>query len=81
LNATAGDWHLWDDTYYFLKGDNYAYVQDNLSDASVATLRLNMMIYLDNSGKIIYSKGFDPELVEIFTNMFLEKQLLNNVYN
>jgi diguanylate cyclase (GGDEF)-like protein/PAS domain S-box-containing protein len=59
LNATAGDWSLWDDTYYFLKGDNDTYVQDNLSDASVATLRLNMMIYLDNSGKIIYSKGFD----------------------
>jgi diguanylate cyclase (GGDEF)-like protein/PAS domain S-box-containing protein len=59
LNATAGDWSLWDDTYYFLKGDNDTYVQDNLADASVATLRLNMMIYLDNSGKIIYSKGFD----------------------
>ena len=35
LNATAGDWSLWNDTYYFLKGDNDTYVQDNLADAFV----------------------------------------------
>jgi diguanylate cyclase (GGDEF)-like protein/PAS domain S-box-containing protein len=59
LNATAGDWSFWDDTYYFLKGENNTYIEDNLSDDSMATLRLNVMIYMDDTGKVIHSKSFD----------------------
>jgi diguanylate cyclase (GGDEF)-like protein/PAS domain S-box-containing protein len=59
LSATCGDWSFWDDTYYFLLGENETYIDDNLDNSSVATLKLNLLIYIDAKGQLKYTKGMD----------------------
>ncbi|GAK58137.1 multi-sensor hybrid histidine kinase [Candidatus Vecturithrix granuli] len=59
LNATAGDWAPWDDTYYFIQNHNEEYIQSNLSDATLTTLGINFMIFINLNGEIVYAKNVD----------------------
>jgi sensor domain CHASE-containing protein len=59
LNSTAGDWAQWDDTYAFIEGAYDDYVQDNLMNSTFAGLRLNLMLFIHSSGRIVFSKAFD----------------------
>lgn len=74
METLVTDWAVWDDTYTFMTDLNNAYVRDNLTDATLIYLRLNLMIFSDSSDKIIFSKALDldtkktvdipPELLE-----------------
>lgn len=65
LGATAADWSIWDDSYFFIQGDpEYAdYVDSNgLSDESVLTnLGVNAVIYLDSADDTVVRQDFDLE--------------------
>ncbi|WP_088225449.1 HD domain-containing phosphohydrolase [Desulfosporosinus sp. FKB] len=61
LRSTLLDWAKWDDTFNFIKDSNQAYIKDNLQNSTFTDLSLNMMIFLNNKGKIIYAKGYDLE--------------------
>lgn len=59
LNATVGDWAGWDDTYRFIEDHNTAYIKANLtSDSSFLVNSLNLILYIDASGRIVYGKGY-----------------------
>jgi len=59
LGAVAEDWATWDDTYAFVQDANPAYVQSNLVAGTFTTLRLNLMVFLDASGRIVEARAFD----------------------
>jgi len=59
LGAVAEDWATWDDTYAFVQDANPAYVQSNLVAGTSTTLRLNLMVFLDASGRIVEARAFD----------------------
>ncbi|MEL7567279.1 MAG: CHASE4 domain-containing protein, partial [Dehalobacterium sp.] len=59
LHITQGDWALWDDTYHFVQHLNTDYSYNNLSYEALANLKINFIVYLDTSGKIVFSKGID----------------------
>jgi two-component sensor histidine kinase/sensor domain CHASE-containing protein len=59
LGAVAGDWAPWTDTYDFVQGYNVSYIEENLMDATFANLRLNMMVFLNDAGEIVYAKGYN----------------------
>ncbi|HEY9707185.1 MAG TPA: CHASE4 domain-containing protein, partial [Oculatellaceae cyanobacterium] len=59
LNSTARDWAAWDDTYSFVQDGNQSYIQTNLGDSAIANLRLNVMLFINKAGQIIYGKGLD----------------------
>ncbi|MCT7980125.1 sensor histidine kinase [Laspinema olomoucense] len=61
LSFTANDWAAWDDTYAFIEDENADYIQTNLNDATIARLRLDMMLYIHRSGRIVFGQKFDPE--------------------
>jgi PAS domain S-box-containing protein len=61
LNATAGDWAPWDDTYAFVEDGNEAFIQNNLVDSTFANLQLNLMLFIRPSGELVYGKAFDLE--------------------
>ncbi|MBX7256928.1 MAG: diguanylate cyclase [Candidatus Hydrogenedentes bacterium] len=63
IGMTVGDWAPWDDTYRFVSGNNPDYIKDNLGDSSIANLRLNFVVFVDNSARVVYSRGFDWEKV------------------
>ena len=61
LNQKSGDWAKWDATYEFVDDLNEAYVDENMTIEALSTMDVNMIIYLNDSGEIVYSKGIDLE--------------------
>ena len=49
----------WDDTYAFIEDGNQAYIDRNLADAAFINFHINVMLYVNSSGKVVFSKGFD----------------------
>lgn len=59
MASIAEDWAAWDDTYYFVNDKNERYVKNNLQIETFLNLKLNVMIFTDNSGELIFAKGAD----------------------
>ncbi len=59
LNFKAADWAVWDDTYHFIDDANEAYVKSNLVASAFSELRLNLMLFIHSSGRIVFGRGFD----------------------
>lgn len=53
------DWSAWDDTYNFIKNPNQAYRESNLAPESLYNLQINLVLYINNSGEIVFGTGFD----------------------
>jgi len=64
LNITAGDWATWDATYQFIEDGNQTYIDENVSEATTARLGLSVLAYIHSSGRIVISKGFDPNTMQ-----------------
>ena len=56
LDATGSDWSNWDSTYNFVTHRNPTYVDDNLTAASLRRLHLNLVIVVDEDGKVAFAK-------------------------
>lgn len=53
------DWTTWDDTYNFIQDANQQYIESNLPPEQLALLKLNLVLYINSSGRIVYGTGFD----------------------
>lgn len=51
------DWSNWDDSYKFVQDLNQFYIDSNLSDGSLQSSNINLMLYFDNTGYIVYKKA------------------------
>ncbi len=60
LQVSATDWGNWKDTYQFIADHNPQYVEDNLSPAAMKQLRLAALAYVDNNGRVVLTRTFDP---------------------
>lgn len=75
LDMLNSDYAEWDDSYEYIKSPNDEYIESNYVSNTFQEARLNAVLYLNSSGSIVYSKGFDlennifvpvdPQLVEI----------------
>ncbi len=61
LDTYTYDWAAWDDTYTFIQDVNEDYIESNLVDGTFIDLELNLMLFIDSSGEIVFSKAFDLE--------------------
>lgn len=59
LRVRAGDWAAWDETYAFVAGDNPDYVRVNLTDQAIAQLQLNVMVFVDATGRLVHGQALD----------------------
>ncbi|MES1025555.1 EAL domain-containing protein [Gloeocapsa sp. BRSZ] len=64
LSLTTRDWAEWDETYAFVEDANRQYIATYLSNVSINRLKLNLMLYVDASKRIIFDKGYDLERKE-----------------
>ncbi|MBN2476860.1 MAG: response regulator [Pirellulales bacterium] len=64
LETSNADWAAWDASYEFVEDGNAAFRDENLSDDAVATLQINVMLYLHRSGRVVTSKCVDIETAE-----------------
>jgi PAS domain S-box-containing protein len=61
LEITAADWAAWDDTYHFVADHNEEYIRSHLTDSTFTALSLNLLLYMDTSRQIVFSKAFNLE--------------------
>lgn len=59
LNSVAGDWANWDDTYQYVQDNNTQYIESNLIFESFQELTLNVIIFINLEGEIVFSKTYD----------------------
>ncbi len=59
IDNKLSDWSDWDDSYRFIEDENREYIESNLNDKTMAGLRLNFMVFLNRSGRIVFRNGFD----------------------
>lgn len=55
------DWSKWDETYYFVKGENEEYIKNNLQFEALANLKVNDALYLDKEKNTVFGKIIDFE--------------------
>ncbi len=56
------DWSSWDDAQQFILDKNATFIETNLNDESVyGALKLNLMIFTDAAGQIVYQAQYDPQ--------------------
>jgi sensor domain CHASE-containing protein len=51
------DWSQWDDSYAFVQGQAPEFEQVNLVDQTLETANLNMILFFDKDGYLIYKKS------------------------
>lgn len=71
-------WSAWDDTYAFAAAPNQAYLDANTGDKWFAQYNINVMIFVNASGQVLFTKSYDlvqqkagsapPELVRYLSD-------------
>ncbi len=56
LDHIARDWGYWDDTYEFVQTLDPEYIDSNLGNESMLDLEVNIFLFVNASGDIVYSK-------------------------
>jgi sensor domain CHASE-containing protein len=59
LDTNVYDEAAWDDTYAFIQSPYSDYIEKNLVDDTFIDLRLNLMLFINSSGQIVWGKMFD----------------------
>lgn len=59
LDTTCADWAIWDDTYSFVEDLNDDYIQSNLTRSTFTNLKINLMLFVNPAGKVVFGKSFD----------------------
>ena len=59
LSTTTGDYAGWDDAYDFVQNGNPAFIKTNLDETIYDKLRLNLLVYCNRSGTIVYGRAYD----------------------
>ncbi len=59
IDTICRDWAFWDDTYRFMQDGDLAYVESNLTPEVLENLGLNVIMYVDPAGGVVYENGID----------------------
>jgi signal transduction histidine kinase len=71
LDSLVADYATWDDSYQFIQDNNTAFIENNIVDETFQHLNINLMMYINNSGMIIYSQmhGLDSSSSSLFEGL------------
>ena len=61
LLVFCADWGNWLETYEFMAGDNPAFVDENMTPATLEAAGLDLVGYLDADGRYLWRTGRNPE--------------------
>lgn len=59
VSSRTLDYASWDDTYAFIEDGNPAYVKTNLTDQWFNNIRVNLMLFVHSTGRVVAAKAFD----------------------
>ncbi|MCW4043945.1 MAG: ATP-binding protein [Candidatus Bathyarchaeota archaeon] len=61
LSSKAGDYAEWDETYQFIQDSNEEYIERNLDAPTWANLRVDLSVFIDSSGRIVFGRSYQPD--------------------
>ncbi len=64
LDYSVRDWACWDDTCQFVKDQNQEYIDVDLQNETLAGIDVNLMLFVNGSGTLVYAKSIDIETEE-----------------
>lgn len=64
LDYSVQDWACWDDTYQFIEDRNQKFIDVDLQNQTLAGIKVNVMIFVNNAGKVVYAKAVDFDTEE-----------------
>ena len=59
MDATVGDYAPWDDTYELISSGDTGYIDSNLTNGTFTNLGVELMLFINNSGQIVFGKMVD----------------------
>jgi signal transduction histidine kinase len=59
FNANFADWSSWDDAAKFIQDGNPEFIRTNLINPQLTMLQVNVILFIDRSGKVVFGTGFD----------------------
>jgi sensor domain CHASE-containing protein/two-component sensor histidine kinase len=59
LDYVVQDWACWDETYQFVEDTNEQYININLQNQTLAGINVNVVLFVNNSGEVVYVKSVD----------------------
>ena len=65
MNRTTQDWAQWDDAYAFVSGNNPNFVKKDLPPNTFSRIDVNLIIIVNNNGKIMYGKAYNLKQTNI----------------
>lgn len=68
LDMMVHDYAVWDDSYFFVRGEYDGYINETLSPELIANLDTNFILYYDNENKLYYGAALKSDAAE-FTNV------------
>ncbi len=72
IDTTTSSWAQWDDTCRFLKDGNRAYIEANLTPASITTAKSNVFVLMRTDGLMVFGRNHDLKSIK---NLPLDPQL------
>ena len=67
LDIKFSDWSTWDDAYAFVEDGNPDFIQSNLPPTELQSLKVNLLIFLNLSGQVVYSTSYDLDSQQAVT--------------
>lgn len=64
ISSLNHDWASWDKTFDFMENGSQTYINSYLTDEIFSEAEINLVLYVNNSGEIVYEKVIDPETGE-----------------
>jgi sensor domain CHASE-containing protein/sensor histidine kinase regulating citrate/malate metabolism len=64
LDYIVQDWACWDDTYQFIDDKNQEYIDVDLQNQTLAGINVNVMIFVNSSGEVVYIKSVNTHTAE-----------------
>jgi diguanylate cyclase (GGDEF)-like protein/PAS domain S-box-containing protein len=58
LETTSHDWASWDEPFEFVRGTRPQFAEDNLMEETFVNLRLNFMVFVDSSRRVVYAGDY-----------------------
>jgi sensor domain CHASE-containing protein len=62
LESVGTDWSMWDDTYFFVENNNETFIQNNMLYDIFNGIKINFMLFYNNTGTLEYSKAYDFQM-------------------
>ena len=64
LDNVVQDWACWNDTYSFIEDRNQQFIDSNIQNQTFTGLKINTIIFVNNTGSVVYAKSVDINTTE-----------------